>query len=99
MIFAFPSLDEGFGMPILEAMSAEIPVVTSNRSALPEVAGDAALLVNPEETGALGDALRDLTQYRDLRQDLTQRGLARIRSFSWAKAVRETWDVYRHVLG
>ena len=99
MIFAFPSLDEGFGMPILEAMSAEIPVVTSNRSALPEVAGDAALLVNPEETGALGDALRDLTQYRDLRQDLTQRGLARIRAFSWAKAVRETWDVYRHVLG
>ena len=53
-IFAFPSLDEGFGMPLLEAMSAGVPIVTSNRSALPEVAGDAALLVDPEDTGALG---------------------------------------------
>lgn len=99
MIFAFPSLDEGFGMPILEAMSAGIPIVTSNRSALPEVAGDAALLVDPENTEALGHALRDLTQNRDLRQDLTQRGVARARLFTWEKAVRETWDVYRQVLG
>ena len=99
MIFAFPSLDEGFGMPVLEAMSAEIPIVTSSRSALPEVAGDAALLVDPENTEALGHALRDLTQNQDLRQDLTQRGIARARSFSWEKAVRETWDVYRQVLG
>ena len=57
-IFAFPSLDEGFGMPVLEAMAAGVPVVTSNRSALPEVAGDAALLVDPEDTEALGEALR-----------------------------------------
>jgi glycosyltransferase involved in cell wall biosynthesis len=99
MIFAFPSLDEGFGMPVLEAMSAEIPVLTSSRSALPEVAGDAALLIDPENTGALSQALRDLTRNPDLRQELTRRGVARARAFSWEKAVRETWDVYRQVLG
>jgi glycosyltransferase involved in cell wall biosynthesis len=99
MIFAFPSLDEGFGMPILEAMSAEVPIVTSSRSALPEVAGDAALLVDPENTEALGQALRNLIQSRDLRRDLTERGVARARSFSWEKAVRETWDVYRQAMG
>ena len=59
-VFAFPSLDEGFGMPVLEAMSAGVPVITSNRSALPEVAGDAALLVDPEDTEAIGRALREL---------------------------------------
>ncbi len=98
MVFAFPSLDEGFGMPLLEAMSAGVPIVTSNRSALPEVAGDAALLVDPEDTEALGDALRDLTQNRDLRQDLVRRGVTRASLFSWKKAVHETWDVYRKLL-
>jgi len=67
-VFAFPSLDEGFGMPLLEAMAAGTPVVTSNRSALPEVAGDAALLVDPEDTAALAAALRQLTGDRELRQ-------------------------------
>ncbi len=55
-IFAFPSLDEGFGMPILEAMAAGLPVLTSNRSALPEVAGSDAILIDPEDTGAIADA-------------------------------------------
>ena len=67
-IFAFPSLDEGFGMPVLEAMAAGTPVVTSNRSALPEVAGDAAMLVNPDSTEELARALRDLTQGEELRE-------------------------------
>ena len=98
MIFAFPSLDEGFGMPVLEAMSAGIPVVTSNRSALPEVAGDAALLVDPEDTGALSGALRDLTRTPEFRQDLVRRGVARARLFTWKKAVYETWEVYRRLL-
>jgi glycosyltransferase involved in cell wall biosynthesis len=98
-IFAFPSLDEGFGMPVLEAMAAGVPVITSNRSALPEVAGDAALLVNPEDPDALADALRDLTGREDLRRELAQRGTARARMFTWGRAVRETWDVYREVLG
>jgi glycosyltransferase involved in cell wall biosynthesis len=98
-IFAFPSLDEGFGMPLLEAMSAGIPIVTSNRSALPEVAGDAGLLVDPENTEALADALRELVQNRDLRQDLTRRGVKRASLFSWRKAVHETWEVYLKLLG
>jgi glycosyltransferase involved in cell wall biosynthesis len=98
MIFAFPSLDEGFGMPLLEAMTAGIPIVTSDRSALPEVAGDAALLVDPESTEALGQALRELTQKDDLRAELAQRGEARAQLFTWEKAVRETWDVYREAI-
>ena len=98
-IFAFPSLDEGFGMPLLEAMAAGTPIVTSNRSALPEVAGDAALLVDPEDTAALAAALRQLTGDAALREDLARRGKARVETFTWEKAVRETWDVYRNVLG
>jgi glycosyltransferase involved in cell wall biosynthesis len=98
-IFAFPSLDEGFGMPVLEAMSAGVPVVTSDRSALPEVAGDAALLIDPGNTEALGNALRQLTINLDLREELIRRGIERARTFTWEKAVRETWDVYRTILG
>ncbi len=97
-IFAFPSQDEGFGMPVLEAMAAGIPVVTSNSSALPEVAGDAALLIDPADTGALAHALRELTVNVDLRESLILRGIERGRTFSWEKAVRETWDVYRKIL-
>jgi glycosyltransferase involved in cell wall biosynthesis len=97
-LFAFPSLDEGFGMPVLEAMAAGVPVVTSNRSALPEVAGDAALLVNPESVGDLTQALRDLTQGEELRRALALRGVKRAGLFTWEKAVAETWNVYRTVL-
>ena len=99
MIFAFPSLDEGFGMPVLEAMAAATPVVASSRSALPEVAGDAALLVDPADTGSIAAALRLLAGNEDLRRDLAGRGMARARLFTWEKAARETWDVYREVLG
>jgi len=98
-IFAFPSLDEGFGMPVLEAMSAGTPVVTSNCSALPEVAGDAAILVNPESTEELAEALCTLTQGEALREALSSRGVERARLFTWEKAVAETWNVYREVLG
>ena len=98
-IFAFPSLDEGFGMPLLEAMAAGLPVVTSNRSALPEVAGDAALLVNPENTEELVEALRNLTQGEELRKNLARRGIDRARLFTWEKAVAETWNVHRELLG
>lgn len=98
MVFAFPSLDEGFGMPVLEAMASGLPVVTSDRSALPEAAGDAAWLVNPEDTDALGEALRTMTERAEIREELAQRGVLRARDFTWEKAVRETWNVYREAL-
>lgn len=96
-IFAFPSLDEGFGMPVLEAMAGGTPVIASNRSAIPEVAGDAAWLVDPEDTDELADALVALTQDPERRADLSSRGLARAAQFTWAEAVEKTWQVYREV--
>lgn len=97
-IFAFPSLDEGFGIPLLEAMAAGLPIVTSTGSALPEVAGNAALLVDPRDTGALAGALQRLSKDLELGQELVRNGQARVREFSWDEAVRKTWEVYRKVL-
>jgi glycosyltransferase involved in cell wall biosynthesis len=98
MVFAFPSLDEGFGMPVLEAMAAGVPVLTSNCSALPEVAGNAALLVDPERSDELTAALRGLTESEELRADLAKRGNERAQQFSWATAVERTWIVYQSLL-
>jgi glycosyltransferase involved in cell wall biosynthesis len=97
-IFAFPSLDEGFGMPLLDAMARGVPVLTSNVSAMPEVTGDAALLVDPSDVGSLYEGLWRLTTDPSLRRDLAQKGLKRSGEFSWEKAVRETWKVYQELL-
>jgi glycosyltransferase involved in cell wall biosynthesis len=97
-IFAFPSLDEGFGMPILDAMARRVPVLTSNRSAMPEVAGDAALLVDPLEVGSIGEGLCRLTASGELRDKLIGAGIARAREFTWDKAVGKTWDTYEELL-
>jgi glycosyltransferase involved in cell wall biosynthesis len=96
-IFAFPSLDEGFGIPVLEAMAHGVPVVTSNVSALPEVAGDAALLVDPADTDGIGDALLRLAMEEELRRDLIRRGMDRARQFTWEAAIEKTWDLYREL--
>jgi glycosyltransferase involved in cell wall biosynthesis len=98
-IFAFPSLDEGFGMPVIDAMAHGLPVLTSNRSALPEVAGDAAFLVDPLDVASLTDGLIRLTEDQPLRQNLAQQGLARSAGFTWERAVEETWTIYRELLG
>jgi glycosyltransferase involved in cell wall biosynthesis len=98
-IFAFPSLDEGFGMPVLDAMARGVPVATSNVSAMPEVAGDAALLIDPMDTDSIAGGLRRLTADSALREQLTQAGLARAREFSWEKSVEATWKVYQELLG
>ncbi|HTM13035.1 MAG TPA: glycosyltransferase family 1 protein [Bryobacteraceae bacterium] len=98
-IFAFPSLDEGFGMPILEAMAHGVPVVTSQSSAMPEVAGDAALLVDPLNIDQLAHALTRLAGDQELRDDLIARGRARVPRFTWDSAVAQTWAVYEKVMG
>ena len=98
-IFAFPSLDEGFGMPVLEAMAAGIPVVAANRAALPEVCGDAAMLVDPEDVSAIHAALDQLMRDEALAAALARRGLARAGQFSWEQAAGQTWNVYQRVLG
>jgi glycosyltransferase involved in cell wall biosynthesis len=97
-IFAFASLDEGFGIPVLDAMAHGIAVITSRRSALPEVAGDAALLVDPENVDELAEALRDLAFNEDVREELVRRGRARAAEFTWDSAVRRTWAVYEELL-
>ncbi len=97
-IFAFPSLDEGFGMPVLEAMTAGVPVITSNRSALPEVAGDAAILIDPENTDELASALNQLAQNEKYRSELAGRGKTRAQLFTWQRAAQETWTAYQQLL-
>ncbi len=97
-IFAFPSLDEGFGMPVLEAMAAGIPVIAGNRSALPEVCGDAAELIDPASEEQLAAALRRLATDEDRKNELIARGLARAKQFTWEDAVAKTYAVYRELL-
>ena len=95
---AFPSIFEGFGLPILEAMGCGTPVACSNTSSLPEVAGDAALLFDPQDVDALTDALRRLLSDRDLAEALAARGLAQAARFSWARAAQETAALYHELL-
>ena len=93
-VFAFPSLYEGFGLPLLEAMACGVPVVTSDVSSMPEVVGDAAVLANPYDVQDLADAIARVLFEPNLRGQLTARGRERIKSFSWEKTARETLQVF-----
>jgi glycosyltransferase involved in cell wall biosynthesis len=97
-VFAFPSLDEGFGMPILDAMARGVPVLTSNRSATREVAGSAALLIDPEQSESVTSGLLRIVSNPTLRNQLRESGLARAAGFSWETAVAKTWGVYEELL-
>ncbi|MGD9904428.1 MAG: glycosyltransferase family 4 protein [Vicinamibacterales bacterium] len=97
--FVFPSLYEGFGLPPLEAMANLTPVVTSNVSSLPEVVGDAALLVDPYDSASIADGIRRVVVDEALRADLIARGRTRVQEFSWVRAASRTLDVYRDVAG
>jgi alpha-1,3-rhamnosyl/mannosyltransferase len=97
-VFAFPSLDEGFGMPVLDAMARGVPVLTSNVSALPEVAGDAALLADPLDAASIAGGLEKLINDRALREQLIQKGLKHSHSFAWETAVKDTWKVYQELV-
>ena len=98
-IFAFPSLDEGFGIPVLEAMASGVPVLTSNRSALPEVAGAAALLVDPVADEQIGDALLRLASDENLRNELRTLGYRRAADFTWQKTAQSIYGIYRELIG
>jgi glycosyltransferase involved in cell wall biosynthesis len=96
-VFVFPSLYEGFGLPPLEAMASGTPVVTSNVSSLPEVAADAAVLVDPYDPVAIADAIERVLTDEGLRVDLRRRGLARAHEFSWEQSVRRVHAIYNEV--
>ena len=94
----FPSLWEGFGLPIIEAMACGTPVITSNCSSLKEVAGDAALLINPYNTSELADNMAQVLNNSNLAQSLTQKGLERVKEFSWKKTGTQTVEVLKRFL-
>ncbi|AFY36952.1 glycosyl transferase group 1 [[Leptolyngbya] sp. PCC 7376] len=94
----FPSLWEGFGLPILEAMGCGTPVITSNLASMPEVAGDAAILVDPYNTNEISDAMQAIATDSALRMNLSELGLARAKLFSWEKTGRETVEVLKRFL-
>jgi glycosyltransferase involved in cell wall biosynthesis len=98
-VFVYPSLYEGFGMPVLEAMACGTPVVTSNISALPETAGDAALLVDPLDGEALAEAVGRVIEDPTVAEDLSRRGQKRAAGFTWAETARRTWAIYEEVCG
>ena len=98
-VFAYPSLYEGFGFPVAQAMAAGVPVITSNVSSLPEVAGDAAVLVDPRSVAELRDALCRLLLSAGLRADLAARGRARSERFRWPECAARSWEFFRKVAG
>jgi glycosyltransferase involved in cell wall biosynthesis len=97
-LFVFPSLYEGFGLGPIEAMACGTPVISSNKSSLPEVVGEAGILIDPTDTAGLSFALRRVLNDGDLRANLKQRGLRQARKFSWAKTAAELEQVYRSLI-
>lgn len=95
----FPSLYEGFGLPILEAFAANLPVITSNTTAIPEVAGDAAILINPWDTQAIKQAMQIMIEAPDLRRSMQEKGQLIAKQHTWQTCAQNTLAVYKYVLG
>ncbi|MCX6030233.1 MAG: glycosyltransferase family 1 protein [Chloroflexi bacterium] len=98
-LFVFPSLYEGFGLPVLEAMACAVPVICSNVSSLPEVAGDAAIQVNPLDMDALAAAIGRVLGNAALAEEMRQRSLRQAGRFTWAQTAQQTLAIYRQVIG
>jgi len=98
-VFVYPSFYEGFGLPVLEAMPCGTPVICSNTSSLPEVAGDAAVLVNPYDEEEIAQSMKRVLTDPDLREKMKRRGLERAKLFSWEQTAKETLKVYQQVAG
>ena len=96
-VFIFPSLYEGLGLPPLEAMASGTPVVVSNVSSLPEVVGDAAVLVDPHDVDSIVDGLRSVLTNPARAEDMRRKGLERAREFSWERSVARTLEVYKRI--
>ncbi len=96
-LFLGPSLCEGFGLPMLEAMACGVPVITSSRTSIPEVVGDAAIMVDPEKEQIIADTICEVLSNNDLRNTMINRGLERAKMFSWEKTAQETLDLYRMI--
>jgi glycosyltransferase involved in cell wall biosynthesis len=99
LAFLYPSIYEGFGLPPLEAMACGTPVITSNRSSLPEVVADAALLVDPDDRSELAEAMARIVDEQSLREELRDRGLKQAQRFSWDETARLTLRVYEEEIG
>jgi glycosyltransferase involved in cell wall biosynthesis len=97
--FVYPSLYEGFGLPVVEAMARGIPTITSNTSSIPEVSGDAALGVNPRSVREIAAAIESVCSDVELAENLAARGRARAGRFSWDETARLTLGVYEQVVG
>jgi glycosyltransferase involved in cell wall biosynthesis len=98
LAFVFPSLYEGFGIPVLEAFSCKCPCLLSNHGSLPEVGGSAALYFDPVNTETLQTAFSCLLESPSLRKDLIEKGTERLKSFSWDKTYREVIQLYKSIL-
>jgi len=98
LCLVYASLYEGFGLPILEGMKCGCPVITSNISSLPEVAGQAALLVDPLDTDEITRAINEIVNHKEKREELIKKGLAQVKKFSWEKTARETLKVYQEAV-
>ncbi|MHC5719148.1 MAG: glycosyltransferase family 4 protein, partial [Nostoc sp.] len=97
-VFVYPSHYEGFGLPVLEAMTLGAPVVTSNTSSIPEVTGDAAILIDPDDYMQLAEAILQVISDSQLRQDLINKGKIRANLFSWERTAEQTLKAYRSIL-